>query len=91
MTTVRTPNSLRRSSRRLDRLNRNVATVLDAMRAGCTLHLEFFSTGSRWKLSNGLYVNNTIALVVINNKHVCGVGDALFASAPSQTWRYIEN
>jgi hypothetical protein len=77
MTTVRTRNSLRRSSRRLNQLNRGVAVVLDAMRNGATLHLEFFEQGPRWRMSTGHYVTDAVARIVIINKRVAGVGDTV--------------
>jgi hypothetical protein len=89
MTATPTPSTLRNSSRRLDRLNVAVDVVLQAMRAGATLHLEF--PGPRWRMSNGRYVNDTVAQIVIANQRVVGVGDTLFASTLSQTWRYIEH
>ena len=88
MTIARTPNSLRRSSRRLNQLNRSVAVVLDAMRNGASLHLEFFQQGPKWRMSNGRYVTDAVARVVISHEHVVDVGDSLFASTLGQTWRY---
>ena len=91
MTAAPTPSTLRNNSRRLDRLNDGVAAVLHAMRNGATLHLEFYETGPRWRMSNGRYVNGAVARIVITNKGVVGVGDTLFADATSQTWRFVEN
>ena len=51
------------------------------MRNGATLHLEFYETGPKWRTSNGRYVNDAVAKVVITNKGVVGVGDTLFADA----------
>jgi hypothetical protein len=92
MITVPTPSTRRRSSRRLDRLNRNAATALQAMRNdGCTLHAEFGQAGLRWRMSKGRFVSNEVAKIIITDKHVIGVGDTLFADGPpSQTWRYAE-
>ena len=80
-----------KNSRRLDRLNAGVATVLHAMRAGQTLHLEFYPTGAKWRMSNGPYVNEEVARIVITNGCVVGVGDTLFADGTSQTWRFVED
>lgn len=91
MTTAPTPSSLRNHSRRLDRLNTGVDTVLRAMRNGATLHLEFSETGARWRMSTGRTVHAAVARVVVTDKGVVGVGDTLFADATSQTWRFIEN
>ena len=72
-----TPSTLRNHSRRLDRLNAGVARVLHAMRNGATLHLEFYETGPKWRMSNGRYVNDAVARIVITDKRVVGVGDTL--------------
>ena len=85
-----TPSTLRNNSRRLDRLNAAVAVVLDAMRNGATLHLEFYETGPKWRMSTGRYVTDAVARIVIADKRVAGVGDTLFADGTSQTWRFIE-
>ena len=77
MTAAPTPSTLRNNSRRLDRLNAGVAVVLHAMRNGATLHLEFYETGAKWRMSNGRYVNAAVARIVITNKGVVGVGDTL--------------
>jgi hypothetical protein len=89
MTAIPTSSGLRNSSRCLDRRNAGVAVVLAAMRNGACLQLEFNPTGSRWRMSNGKYVNVDVARTVIANKHVVGVGDSLFAGELSQTWRYV--
>ena len=87
---VPTPSALHNHSRRLDRLNDGVAAVLLAMRDGATLHLEFYETGPKWRMSNGRYVTDAVARIVITNERVAGVGDTLFADGTSQTWRYAE-
>ena len=85
MTTVPTPSTLRNSSRRLDRLNRGVAIVLNAMRNGASLHLEFFQQGPKWRTSDGRYVTDAVARIVISHANVVGVSDSLFMSTLSQT------
>jgi hypothetical protein len=87
---IHTPSTLRNSSRRLDRRNAGVAIVLRAMRAGASLQLEFHPTGSRWRVSNGRYVNDEVARIVIADKQVIGVGDTLFPEGLSQTFRFVE-
>ena len=42
-------------------------------------------------MSNGRYVNDAVARIVITDKGVVGVGDTLFADGTSQTWRFVEN
>jgi hypothetical protein len=91
MTAAHTPSTLRNNSRRLDRLNAGVAAVLHAMRAGATLHLEFYETGPKWRTSNGRYVTDAVARVVISHEHIVGVGDTLFPDGTSQTFRFVEN
>ena len=81
--------STRNRSRRLDRLNRSVDIVLQAMRDGATLQLQFHQTGSKWRMSNGHYVTTKLPVIVID-KRVAGVGDTLFADGLSQTWRFVE-
>jgi hypothetical protein len=61
---------------------------MDAMRNGCTMHAEFGQAGLRWRMSNGHFVSNEVAEIIITDKHVIGVGDTLFAGEPSQTWRF---
>jgi hypothetical protein len=90
MSTAPTPNALRRSSRRVDRLNRSVAIVMDAMRNGCTLHAEFCQAGLRWRMSNGRFVSDEVAKIIIIDKRIVGVGDTLLPSVPSQTFRFVE-
>jgi hypothetical protein len=84
----------RRDRRRLDRLNCSVAIVLEAMRNGCALHLEFCPTGPRWRTSAGRHVTNEVAKMVIIDKRAVAVGDALFpdedGTSQTWTWRYVE-
>jgi hypothetical protein len=78
-----TASKLRNRSRRIDRINATVEGVLAAMKAGQCLHCEFGPRGSNWKLSNGRYVADAVARVIIANPSV--VGDALWAGTTSQT------
>jgi hypothetical protein len=77
-------------ARKLDRLNTRAAQVIDAMRGGTALQLEFRYGAQRWRLSNGCEVRPEVARLVIQNPNVAGVGDALFANLMSQTFRYVE-
>jgi hypothetical protein len=81
---------LRANTRRLDRLNIKVTSVLAAMRRGEALHMEFAWYGRVWCLSGGRRIDNEVAQVVIKNARVADVGDALFSNAPAQTWRWVE-
>jgi hypothetical protein len=69
------------------RLNRAAAQVLDAMRGGEILHLEFRRTGACWRLSGGKQIDDRVAQLVIINSDVVGDGDALFPDTTSQTYR----
>ena len=82
---------VRNRTRRLDRLNHKVAVVLQVMRGGATLQLQFCQAGQKWRTSNGHYVSGEVAKIVIIDKRVVGVGDTLFAGGLSQTWRFIED
>lgn len=42
-------------------------------------------------MSDGRYVAEAVARVVIAHERIAGVGDTLFADKTSQTWRYIGN
>ena len=65
------------------------AAVFRAMRNGASLHLEYYQSGPRWRMSTGPYVTNEVAREVIADcKQIIGVGDSLFGRALSQTWRY---
>jgi hypothetical protein len=67
-----------------------VARVLTAMQRGECLILEHRWYGRSWCLSGGRALNDEIAKVVVKNRNVIGVGDALFKNTPSQTWRWAE-
>jgi hypothetical protein len=69
------------------RLNLAAAAVLNLMRYGQSLQLEFYDTGPRWRLSGGGKVNDEVARRVIINPEVIGGGDALFPDTTPQTWR----
>jgi hypothetical protein len=69
------------------RRNRAVAQVLDAMRGGEILHLEFRRTGARWRLSGGQRIDSRAARLAIFNPDVIGDGDTLFPRTTSQTYR----
>jgi hypothetical protein len=89
--TIHTVSSLRNTHRRLakrvGRLERAQA-VLDAMRAGATLHLFNAKQRRWWTLSTGEEVHRDVAKLVIASSSVVGVGDALFRDVPGQTWRW---
>jgi hypothetical protein len=84
---IPTVSSLYRNRRRADRKLAAAALVLDAMRGGAALHLEY-TPPPRWTLSNGHEVPDEIARLVVASASVVGVGDALFAGVASQTFRW---
>jgi hypothetical protein len=90
---MKTAEQLNTEARRLNRRNARTTDVLKIMRAGNALHLEFRSGRPRWFLSNGCELHPDLAHVVIKDRHVICIGDALpFPGAPaSQTWRHVSN
>jgi hypothetical protein len=61
--------------------------VINLMRYGQSLQLEFCGTCPRWRLSGGSKVDDNVARRVITNPEVVGGGDALFPTTAPQTWR----
>jgi hypothetical protein len=86
---ISTVASTARARRRLDHQRRAVGRALDAMRRGATMHLAY---GGRewWTLSTGQTVPREVAVVLIARPDIQAVGDTLFASTKSQTWRYLD-
>ncbi len=67
--------------------------VLDAMRNGAVLRLSFGKHTTSWELDDGvtaIWISNRTVQAAIKRQVIAGVGDTLFDSVPSQTWRYIE-
>jgi hypothetical protein len=90
--TVNLAAKMRRNARRLDKLNIRATTVLAAMKRGEALLMEYRWYGRAWHLSHGRYIPDEVAQIVIQNKNVADVGDALdLAGARPQTWRWIGN
>ena len=88
--TMPTIAKMRSNARKLDRLNIRVTTVLAAMRRGEALLMEFRWYGRAWQLSGGRPVKDDVAQIVIKNRSVADVGDALaIDGARPQTWRWI--
>ena len=67
----------------------NTATVLQRMKKGETLHLEYIKSDPVWHLSNGARIQPKVARAVIRDSNVSDVGDALFAGTPPQSWKWI--
>jgi len=62
----------------------DTATVLQRMKQGEALHLEYIKCDPAWYLSSGARIQDKVARAVIRNSEA---GDALFAGVPSQTWK----
>jgi hypothetical protein len=77
-------------ARKLDRLNTRTVQVVDAMRGGAALQLEFRYGAQRWRLTNGCEVHRDVARIVIQNPNIISVGDVLFVGMLAQTFRYVE-
>jgi hypothetical protein len=71
------------------RLNLAAAAVINLMRYGQSLQLEFYDTGPCWRLSGGSKVNDKVARRVITNQEVVSGDDALFPNTTPQTWRIV--
>ena len=95
--TVHTPAGLRRRHRRLDRRNARkrrrefmAAIIINAMRAGASLHRCNRHHRTLWSLSTGEFVTHEAATDVLNAGRVVAVGDCLFGPELSQTFRYVD-
>jgi hypothetical protein len=87
---VQTAAELQRKHRRLDRKNRNTVDVLQQTRAGARLILHYRNGKAIWLLDPGGEVAAETAARVIAHLDVVAVGDCLFTSALSQTFRFVE-
>ena len=65
-----------------------VDQILDAMRRGEALHLQYKNNSPLWSLSDGRPVTADVAALLIRHADVVPVADALFSDLPGQTWRY---
>jgi hypothetical protein len=90
MNRIPTPRTLHNSRRRLDTRNVRCQTVLDQMRLGAVLHLEFRKGCPVWWLSPGENVTPEIASLVVLHRFVRGGNDGLLAGV-SQTFIYGSN
>ena len=65
-----------------------VTRVIELMRAGAVLHCSYSPLA--WELGpSGWPVDEAVAAKVIARADIAGVGDALFSTELSQTFRYI--
>jgi len=88
---IQTLTTIRRARARAGRYRNGAARALTKIQCGTALHQHFSSAGTTWTLSDGTKVAADIAKIVTTNVNVIGVGDCLFGSELSQTFRYIEN
>jgi hypothetical protein len=89
---VPTPERLRKQARRLDRRIKSTETVLNAMRRGSALHLQYVFSGPVWMLTDGRRVHTATAETAIKHPKIVDVGDALqLSGARSQTYRFVED
>ena len=86
-----TAESLRRVHRRPERRLHSREAILREMRDhGAALHLQHSPSGDRWHLSTGQSVHDTTAREIVGDRHIVGVGDALFEGARCQTYRFAQ-
>jgi hypothetical protein len=76
---------------RLARQRAGVARVLNALKAGASLHLAYQDGRATWRLSPGPPVTPEIAGVITHSPNVVALGDSLFPNHPGQTWRYVND
>ena len=75
---------LRRTSRKVDRVNR----VLAAMANGQSLHLQHRDGRPLWSLSDGRSVTADVAAILTCHALVVPADVALFPGLAGQEWRY---
>jgi hypothetical protein len=89
--TIYTATALHNRNRRLDRKLASAELVLQAMRSGVALHLQFTRSGPVWTLTTGQQVNDTVAKLVTTSASVVSVDTALFQGCLGQSWRWWSN
>ena len=78
------PNLIRTKNHQL---NLAATAVVNLMRFGQSLQMEYCESGPRWRLSGGGKFKNDVARLVITNPTVVADNDTLFTGTISQTWR----
>jgi hypothetical protein len=86
--TIHTVAALRTGNRRVDRQLAQAENVLNAMRAGASLHLMYSRSGAQWLLSTGHSVSDAAARAVVASSSVIDCGGSLFDGLPGQVWRF---
>jgi hypothetical protein len=87
---IPTVGSLHRNRRHLDRKLTNAELVLEAMRTGAALQLQFIQGVPVWTLTTGQQVTDTVARLVTASALIVSVDTGLFRECLGQTWRYVE-
>jgi hypothetical protein len=85
---IHTKQALARRRRRLDQRMARAQLVLRAMRGGAALQCQMYPGGPVWTLTTGERIESTIAHIITQSASVLPVGDCLFDSCLSQTWRW---
>jgi hypothetical protein len=83
---MKTLRELTTTARRLDRFNGRVAAVLEELRDGAALRLEYRSGAATWFLSTGNSISADVARAVIRHPEIAAVDAGLFAGTLVQTW-----
>jgi hypothetical protein len=89
-----------RVSQRLDRHNERkrkrqerARRLLEKLRGGAVLYRHHHNNRAIWCLvgrRGSEFLTHEVVTDAMASGHVVGVGDCLFAGAPSQTYRYVE-
>jgi hypothetical protein len=87
---IHTAASLTRQHRRLRAQLRRADQVLDKMRVGAIVYSEHTELGSRWALSTGRRISDSIATLVVRSESVVGDCDVLFPGQTSQVFRHTK-
>jgi len=85
---IPTVESLRRAREQLNRLRREIFSVLRAMKRGAALRF-YPGDKCKWALTTDQPVTAAAAKVVIADARVAAVDFALLAETPAQTWRWV--
>src|SRR5262245_35602067 len=85
---IRTTEALRKKHRLLETRMKSARIVLELMRAGAALHLQFTRSGPIWTLTTGQRVADDVAKLVISSSSVVDCGDALFRGTAAQTFQW---
>jgi len=87
---VQSLSELTLARRRQDRRRAGATKTLTTMKRGASLHLHYSAGRSLWRLSNGEFIPDEVARMIIARPEIIGCDDGLpFPNAQShQTWRF---